>query len=185
MGPAQGCSGQEEERDCQWSLREARELCASQPFPHLRVPVFLILQASPAAPERWETAWPLRVAIATRVTLPRLDEGCWRGQLGGGSTLLLSTPQALTLSVPREAEWVIPLTVLPPGGAEAWGGEAHSCPQAVGAWQLGQSLQGVSADDSQATQAVWSRPILPSGLCTQVWPRGWPGGETVRGPACL
>lgn len=161
----------------------------SQPFPHWRVLVFLIglswAQASPPAPERWETAWPLRVVITTRVTLPRLDQGCWRGQPGGGSTSLPPTPQALALSVPREAEWVIPLTVLPPGGAEAWGGEAHSGPQAVGAWQRGQSLQGVSADDSRATQAVRSRPILPSGLCTQLWPRGWPGAEAVRGPASL
>ena len=75
MGPAQGCSGgREEERDCQWSLTEARELCVSQPFPHLWVLVFLIglswAQASPPAPERWETAWPLRVVITTCVTLP-------------------------------------------------------------------------------------------------------------------
>lgn len=61
-----------------------RTLCFSA-LPHLWVLVFLIglswAQASPPAPERWETAWPLRVVITTRVTLPRLDEGCWRASL--------------------------------------------------------------------------------------------------------
>lgn len=74
-----------------------------------------------------------------------------------------------------------PLTALPPRGAEACGGEAHSRPQAVGAWRLGQPLLMTLRPAGQCGLA----PSCPQASALRCGQGGWPSGETVRGPASL
>lgn len=137
-------------------------------------------QGSPPAPERQETARPPRLVITTRVTLSRLDEGCWRPAWRWFS---LTPVHALGSHLPSTRRSRMGRSAHSPSSwrGRSLGRGGSQLPPSTGCPAAGSA----AADDSQATRAVWSHPVLPSGLCTRVWPGGWPGGETVRGHAAL
>ena len=134
-------------------------------------------QGSPPAPERQETARLPRLVITTRVTLPRLDEGCWRPAWRWFS---LTPVHALGSHLPSTRRSRRGRSAHSPSSwrGRSLGRGGSQPPPSTGCPAAGSA----TADDSQAPRAVWSHPVLPSGLCTRVWPRGLAWWGDREGP---